>query len=103
MPLVANADIEVSTPVTATAFNVLAFTVEVQEQTIHVVYQCGNMDASTPPVFIPSPGIPNRELKLSGSDFVAVLVEKPLLYPAIKSVLYGAIEAAHGISGGEIS
>ena len=102
MPLITSQPVNLTNPVLATAFSILSFTVDVDGQSVNIVYQAGSVDSATPAVFTPAPNLPNQEIALSGATFAAMLSANPALYPAIKAALYGAIEQAHSITGSSI-
>ena len=94
MPLALNTPAIIKPEVTATAFEIQGFEVNVSGRVMDVQYMFGTMDMNT---FIPQGDALN--LHIEGADFLDFIITNPALYPAIKSALYALIEAKQGVSG----
>ena len=97
MPLNLSTPATVTPAITATAFNITSFGVNVRDGIMDVTYYSGNFDNSTPPVFTPI-GEP-RNIHLEGATFGAMLAANPTLYPSLKAILYGLVMTHEGVSG----
>lgn len=94
--------------VTIDTLEINSFAVDVDRFEIHVGYDKGHMDTSTPPVFIPD--IKDQLLTLSGAQFMAAIGSADVyanampagsvsVYGALKLALYDEIQTSEGITG----
>ena len=94
MPLNLTTPATVVPAVTASAFNVVSFDVNVRDGILDINYQAGEDVAG---VFTPI-GV-SRVLHVEGAGFGAMLAANPTLYPSLKALLYGLIMQHEGVSG----
>jgi hypothetical protein len=94
MPLALNIPTVIKPEVTATAFEIQGFEVNVSGRVMDIQYMFGTMDVNT---FIPQGDSLN--LHIEGQEFLDFIANNPMLYPSIKSALYTLIEAKQGVSG----
>lgn len=94
MPLNLTAPVNIVTPQTAEAINVIGFSVNNDQKIIDVVYEMGNYINS---VFTKVGD--RKTLHMNSSEFTTFLTNNPTLQPMLKSVLYGIIMSREGLAG----
>lgn len=106
MPL--GLDTNQSLNVTVDTLEINSFAVDIDRLEIHVGYDKGHMDNSTPPVFVPD--IRDQLITVSGAEFLAAISAADTyanamtagsvsVYGALKMALYDEIKKVEGITG----
>lgn len=92
--------IELSTPTiivqpkTATAFEIVGFSINIRTKALDLVYECGDMVGLN---FICNGQ--QGQIHIEAADFDAFVAANPALYVPVKDALYALISQHHGVTG----